>query len=316
MIKTLMVGIVLGCSLAAPSFAEEYPKGPIKVIVPFNPGGGSDRQARLVEKLWEKEFTQPLVYVYRTGAGGAIGASVIASAKNDGYTIGVHTFPTLVMYPLTSDATFDMGSFDFLAQSTSEIQMLLVRKDSQFKTIEQMIDFAKKKPGRITIGIVTNYGPEHIDVLKLMKQASIKMTIVPLGGGARGLAALLGNHVDALMGYESAVQGEIKKMRILAVSTAKRSKNYPEAPTFVEKGYEIVSSAARIWVAPAGLPVGVRARLIDGLASIFANPEIRDQAARIKQPVIYKSGDAVAKMVADYAKKAKKIIANQNIKPK
>ncbi|MCG8548023.1 MAG: tripartite tricarboxylate transporter substrate binding protein [Alphaproteobacteria bacterium] len=299
-----LAGIVATGSVAQ---ASTYPDKPVTVIVPFNPGGGTDRQARMVEKEFKEEFGQPLAFVYKTGASGAIGATELTRAKPDGQTIAVYTFPLIVMNALTGKGQYTPDSFDYLAVASSDDVVLITAKESKYKTFESLLAAAKANPGKISVGSVESLGPTHIAALSL-KEKGVDVNIVPFPGGAKGLAGVLGGHIDALFALRGAVRGSASKLNYLAIATDKRHPDAPDVPTLKEKGYDVTSSAARIWIAPKGLPSDVRNRLIGGLRNIYARKDVKERQAKAGQIVNFADGDALKAMIDDFTPMAKAMV--------
>lgn len=311
MFKSMVKGLVAAGAVLMVSMpqaqAQAFPDKPISLIVPFNPGGGTDRQARMVEQEFEQEFGQPLGFVYKTGASGAIGATELANAKPDGYTIAAYTYPLIVMNALTGKGQYEVDSFDYLAIASSDDAVLVTAKGSKYETLDKLIAAAKENPGRISIGAVESLGPTHIAALSL-KELGVDVNIVPFPGGAKGLAGVMGGHVDALFALRGAVRGSASKLNYLGIATDERDPDVADVPTLKEQGYDVTSSAARIWIAPKGLPADVRSRLVSGLKNIYAREDVIEKQAKGGQVVKFADGDALESLIAGFTPRAKMIV--------
>jgi len=261
----------------------------------------------MVEQEFKQEFGQPLVFVYKPGASGSIGATEVAQAKPDGSTIGVYTFPLMVMNALTGKGRYDIESFDYLAVASSDDVVLVTRKESPYKSLDELVAAAKSNPGKLSIGTVESLGPTHLAALSL-KDSGVNINVVPLPGGAKGLAAVLGGHVDALFALRGATRSSASKFNYLAIARADRLKDASDLPTFKENGFDIVYNATRIWIAPKGLPKEVRDRLIEGLSKIYAREEVQQKHAKAGQFVAFQDGKKLQSLVTDFYPKAKDML--------
>ncbi len=237
--------LVCGLGLVSPASAASWPAKSVKVIVPFNPGGGTDQQARLIEKDFRDEFGQVLTFIYKPGADGSIGATELAKTKADGYTIAVHTFPLVIMNILSQKGRYAVDSFDYLAISSTDVVMLVTRKESDIASFEDFVAKAKAAPGKLTVGCAETLGPTHMAAMKL-QQAGVPMNVVPMAGGAKGMAAVLGGHIDAYFTLKGAAQTAATKLKYLAVADTQRQEDFKDVPTLTEKGYSINNMGARI----------------------------------------------------------------------
>ncbi len=303
-IKTLAGAVLVASVLGGPALAQEYPDKPVTVVVPFNPGGGTDMQARLIEQAFGKEFGQPLSFVYKPGAGGAIGATELASTEADGYTIAVYTFPLIAMNAVNGTGQYDVDDFDYLAASASDPIVLVTRKKSDYTTFDELKAAVTEAPGRLSIGAVESFGPSHLAAL-WAKDQGLDVNVVPFPGGAKGLAAVQGGHVDALFAPLGALLTAGDSLNYLASATSER---LPDMPTLADKGYDVQSVASRIWIAPAGLPDDVRVRLKDGLRNIYADESVQQKNAEAGQVVSYEDGDQLKAMIDRFTPLAKTMI--------
>ena len=307
-ILSLLSGIAV-CLLIASSgaIAASYPERPVTVIVPFNPGGGTDQQARMIEGPFKNEFGQPLVFVYKPGANGAIGATELANSKPDGYTIAVYTFPLMVMNALTGAGQYALDDFDYLGVASVDEVVLVTRRGSELNSFDALVDAAKFNPGKLSIGSVENLGPTHMAALAL-KELGVDVNVVPFPGGAQGLTAVLGGHIDGLFALRGAVRTSETKLSYLAIARNDRHPDAPNIPTLKEKGYDVKSSAARIWIAPKGLPAEIHERLVEGLREIYAIDEVKTRHEKVGQMIDFSGGKELKALVEDFLPNARTLV--------
>ena len=191
-----LLTVFVALSLTAFAHAGTYPDKSIKIIVPFNPGGGGEQGARLLEKDFKEVVGQPLSFIYKPGGTGLIGMVELSRQKPDGYTIGIHSYPLLMLDIITGRAGYTLDSFDFISLLCLEEVYLAVRADSPVSSAKELIERAKSEPGRINLGICEIMGPTHIPALRL-KADGVPFNHVPIDGAGKVAPALLGGQVDA-----------------------------------------------------------------------------------------------------------------------
>ena len=229
----------------------------ISVVVPLPAGGGNDLAARALASTLEKEIGATVQVVNKVGAGGQVGATALAQAKPDGYTLG---YPTLSMVVITyldpeRQAAFDRKSFEPVAADVLVPIMLAVRADSPYKTVKDLVEAAKAKPKTIKAGN-GRMTQEQFVVLQLEKLTGAKFIFVGLEGGAPAVTALLGGHTDVMPGNVVNFLPHVKSgaLRVLGAFDSERSQYMPDVPTFEEQGYKLYSTSTRCYLAPAGTP--------------------------------------------------------------
>jgi tripartite-type tricarboxylate transporter receptor subunit TctC len=293
-IKTIALGLLLASSLNRGTMAEEpYPNRPVSVIVPFPPGGVVEQTGRPALQALQKQLKQPFVLLNKPGAGGSIGAAAVANAKPDGYTIlaavaSVSTNPEADKIAGRPQA-FQLDQLAPIALLTADPVIMLVRTDSPYQTIKDLIDDAKKRPGDINYSSSGNYGTYHVATEMFANAAGIKMRHIPYQGGGPVLMALLSGEVNVgLLGPSVAAQ-QIKagKLRPLASWGAKRIASLPDLPTLKELGYDVEYA---IWMglfAPAGTPEPIMTALRDGVRAITNDDEFKASMAKLETPINY-----------------------------
>jgi tripartite-type tricarboxylate transporter receptor subunit TctC len=298
---------LLAAGAAAAQDASKFPERPISIIVPFSAGGGTDLGARLVAADLEKELGQSVVVVNREGAGSQTGLTALANAKPDGYTIGAVNMPamnTIILSP-ERKAAFGIDSFDFLINHVVEPIIIAVRPDSPYKTLKDLMDDAKRRPGELRVGTSGALTPEHLAQLQLEQAAPTKLRIAHFDGAAGSMTQFRGGRTDVAFTTPSFLQD----VRPLAVLTKERLKNLPDIPTAVEQGYPtMVMTSSRGFAVPKGVPAPVLAKLRDAFARVANSEAHKQRAAEKKLTVQVMSGSEYTKYVHDLHQEAGKLV--------
>jgi tripartite-type tricarboxylate transporter receptor subunit TctC len=276
--KSILILCLVGLLAAAQTVsaqAADYPKEPIELIVAYSAGGGTDTGARMLTKVATKYIPQPLVVVNKPGAGGEIGFTALAKAKPDGYTIGFINPPSTVLLPLMRKTGYQMSDFKCIINIVLDPGLLAVRADSPFKTLDDFIKAAKAKPGTLSISNAGVGSDAHMSIIDFAEKAGIKVNPVPFKGAAPARTAALGGHVDAVVMKvgETKTYVQSKQARVLAVMSEKRVKDFPDVPTFKEKGLNVIMAASRGIAGPKAMPDSVAKYLHDKLKKTIEDPE-------------------------------------------
>lgn len=307
--KYLMSALV--CALAIcwgmAAQAAGYPDRPVQMIVPFNPGGGSDLIIRLIEKDFQKEFGQPLSFIYKPGASGAVGITELKSMPADGYTLASQSYPHIIIQELSGTGDFGVNDFDYIGLFAVDDIFFAVKKNSPFKTIEQFIQAAREKPDTLSVATTDTMGCTHMAALQ-MRLLDIPVNLVTYTGGSKAMAALLGGQVDALLVVKGVAAPALKKIEPLAICAENRDPLLPDTPTFKEKGYNIIQFNGRLVLAPKGLPEPVYKRLVDGFSAIYSSPDVQERGKKGGYDIKIMDGVAVKKMFNDFRGDAEKLL--------
>lgn len=288
---------------------SNYPEDSIQVIIPYKAGGGSDMVARTLGKHAKGEFGESFEYVYREGGGGAIGASEVAKADNDGYTIGTVNFPHIVLQSIEESGDFDpLEDFDYIATVATTSGILTTPGKSEYADLESFIEGAKDSPGELTLGIAGKLSDAHISALMLQEEAGINITIVPFSGGTDLLSALLGNQVDAGFCTAELCKPEEERLNFIAVTSGDRSDQVPDVPTFTEEGYDVIGFVGRLFVAPSGLEAETLSTLREGFENIFHLDEFQEGMTDANFYPDWMSGEEVYDLIENYYPKAEMLL--------
>ena len=278
----ILIAMVLGIGFNTDGYGQEkYPSKPIQIVVPFGAGGSSDLFFRSLTDELSKTMKVPVTVVNRTGASGLVGADFVANSKNDGYTLlGTSSAPITIAPAIDPK---DARELDPLALLAYQANLIATRSESEFKTLDDLVEYAKKKPGALTCG-TSGIQSEPYFALELFKAAAkIDLRHVPISSSREGITSTLGGHIDFWFGSLATSQSLMKADRIrgLAVCTERRLESFPSIPTFAEKNYPQVNVNLIITLlGPRGLPKAVIKTWEDVLKSVLANPEV---AASIKR---------------------------------
>ena len=292
--------------LAAPlSMAQAWPARPIRLVVPFPPGGLIDNMARLVGSRLSQELGQPVVIDNKPGAGGNVGAAEVARAPADGYTL-LMASPALTISPAVyKNLPYQPSQLAPVALLGRVPNVLLVNPASGIGKVQDLISRAKAKSGQLNYASNGNGTSLHLSAELFKRRSETFITHVPYRGAAAAITALLSGEVDMMFDNLPSAIGQIQagKLRALAVTTAQRSTALPDVPTLAEAGMEGFNVSAWFGVAaPAGLPAPVATRLADALQKVVQQPEVAVAMQRQgADPAFMDAASAAAVLNADAA---------------
>ncbi len=253
--------------LPAPVRAAGFPERDITLVVPWAAGGGTDALGRTLTKNAKQYIGANVAVVNRPGGTGVQGMQSVAQAKPDGYTVGLVTFH-LSSYRLTGLSDLSYREFEPIMLLNRSPTGFLVRADSPYKSMKELIDYAKANPGVVTIATSGAGAVPHLSAALLAKQLGLKFTFVPFDGGAPARTAVLGGHVTMLVvNSEEALQFyKSKQLRFLALNSAERHPSFSDVPTIAEAGFPLQTLLLdwRGLAVPKGTPADVIATLTDG----------------------------------------------------
>src|SRR5690349_3985122 len=287
-----LLAAVFACA-ALGAGAQDYPNHPVTMIVPFPPGGVADITARPVAEAMGRFLQQTVVVENKSGAGGGIGMQYVARAKPDGYTV-LLALSSISIIPeadkvLGRDPMFTLNQLVPIARFTADPTVLAVRADSPYKSVADLVNAAKQKPGAIPYGSSGNYGTMHVPMEMFDSAAGIKMLHVPLTGAGPAIVALLGGQVDALSTGPSSIMGHLRggKVRVLATWGEARHPALPDVPTLKELGYDAQFSQWTGLFVPAGTPEPVVAKLREVARAAVADATFQQALAKVETPIQY-----------------------------
>ncbi len=308
-------------ALALPAIdasAQAFPARPIRLMIPASPGGPADIVARIVALNYGEAIGQPLVADNRAGAGGGIGAEIVARSQPDGYTVMISHSGPLAIEPLRqSKPSYDpLRDFTALSLVAEQAYVLLVHPSVQAKTVQELVALARARPGQMNFA---SGGPGtgiHMAAELFNLVAGLKVVHVPYKGAGPGMGALIGGEVDMMFNGISSALPQVRagKLRAIAMAGTKRSNLLPELPTIQEAGFRYDTSGWYGFVGPAGLPKLVVSRLHEALVKTLATSEVRERFASQGIDGIASTPAAFEAFLRDETAKWRKVIAASGLK--
>ena len=272
------------CCIAAvtlPAYAakaDDYPNKPVKVVVPFPPGGATDVVGRLVADRLQRALGQPFVVENRSGASGNIGVAEVVRSAPDGYTLVIGAPQTLTINPqLFDNLTFDpQKDLDPIIMVASVPNVLITNKDLPVNSVSELIDYAKKNPGKVRYGSSSIGSTPHLSAEMFNSMAGVKIQHIPYRGSSPALQDLIGGQIEMMFDNLPASLPQIKagNVKALAVTTREPSKSAPDLPTLDSSGLKGFES--RGWfsvLAPAGTDIKIRQRINDEINAALKDPD-------------------------------------------
>jgi tripartite-type tricarboxylate transporter receptor subunit TctC len=301
---SLSLGLLVGCGAQNAQNAQnpqeqgngkKYPEKEITLVVPYAPGGASDATARIIAKNMEETLKVPVVTVNKTGGTGGVGMTFVQTSANDGYTFG-YVPVEMSMHKALGLSEIEPSKFDLIGQATMIPAAITVPADAPYNTIEEFIEYAKQNPGKIKVGNSGVGSIWHIASTVFAEKANVQLTDVPFDGAAPAVTALMGKHVDAVTVSIGEVKSGVvaKKLKVLAVMSAERDKNFPDVPTLKEKGIDAEITAWGGFVLPKGSPDEVKTVLANALKEAVNSEEFKRFADERGMTVAYKSPEEFA----------------------
>jgi tripartite-type tricarboxylate transporter receptor subunit TctC len=264
MFVTAVIAAVVTVTTAS---AQEFPTKPVELVLPYGPGGSHDLTARAVASVAQPYLGQPLLVVLKPGGGGAVGSQAVIRAKADGYTLLFGGSGPNTTFALVQKAPIGPEQFTPVARINYSATILAVRTDAPFKTFKEMVEYAKKNPGKLNFANSGPWGAADLPMRMIGKAAGFEYNNIPHDGGGPSLLAVLGGHADATFAFTAQLMPQIAagKMRALAITDVKRHPDLPNVPTVKEEGYDVVFTMWRAVLAPKATPPAI----VDKLEGAF-----------------------------------------------
>jgi tripartite-type tricarboxylate transporter receptor subunit TctC len=288
-----VAAIVAAVAIAGAAAQDAFPSRPIQLIVPFPPGGVADITGRPTAAIMSKILKQPIVVVNKPGAGGAVGMAQAARAAPDGYTL-LMALSSISVLPVADrlqgrTPSYELDQLAPVALISADPTVLVVRADGPYKTLKDLVDAAKARPGEINYASSGVYGTLHVAMEIFAAAADIKLFHIPYQGGGPAVAALLGGQIDALASGPAAAIGQIKggKMRALAVWGDTRLASLPDVPSMKELGYDATFFIWSGLFAPAALPAPIMDKLRQAARQTVDDREFQEAMIKIETPIAY-----------------------------
>jgi tripartite-type tricarboxylate transporter receptor subunit TctC len=308
-----------GLGLAAPSLAraQGFPSRPVKLLVTWPPGGTTDILARQLQPQLTAALGQPVVIENRGGASGAIGAAELARSPNDGHVFGMVTSTVISAALLTRQPYDPLRDFTPLLLLANVANILVVPPSSPIRTVRDLIDMAKRRPGELTFASSGIGSAVHISGEMFKLAAGVDMIHAPYRGGAPALADVVSGHVNLMFGNASSTLPFVREgaLRAIAVTSAQRTAYLPTIPTIAESG--LPGFAIDEWYAclgPAGMPQPAVQRLNAALMGIITQPAERARLLEMGAEVVGGSAEEFGRFMTAEAEKIGRVIRDANIR--
>jgi tripartite-type tricarboxylate transporter receptor subunit TctC len=316
----VLIGGLLALS-AQPAQSRSYPSETIKIIVPYAPGGNVDVTARLIAPVMSQLLGQPVIVENRTGAGGLVGTSAALNAKPDGYTLLMGSTGTLTVGP----NTFPNWPHDPIKGITpiSNVQLvplvLVVKADSPIKSVQQLVQLAKEKPGEIAAAGAGVGTANHLAAELFQTLTGTKFLLVSYRGAGPAMNDLIAGHVQFFFDQASTTVPQVEggTIRALAVTSPKRWPSLPDTPTFTELGldrFQVLNVCGL--VGPAGLDPGIVEKLHDATVKTLANPAVREGFVKLGVEIDGSDPQTFAAFIKEDLARWARVIAEGKVKLK
>jgi tripartite-type tricarboxylate transporter receptor subunit TctC len=322
MMRTIMRSSYIGASaallvLATAAQAQQFPGGkPVEMTVMFGAGSAADVTARYLADGMAKHLNVPVPVVNRTGGGGAIGYSHVKQQKPDGHSI-IWNSNSISSTFHSGVLPFDYKAFDAVARVSIETPVIAVRGDAPWKTLKELVDYAKDNPGKVRIGNSGTGSHTHFSSSALFATGGAKVVEVPFGEG-QAVVNLLGSRIEGVVQLPAAVVSHVKSgdLRVLAVLGSKRDPVFPDVPTAKELGYEVALDMWRGIALPKGTPRPIIAKLQDSIKVTVDSQQFKDAGKAIGFVPAYLSADDFSKVIASDDAKLAQLMTDLGLKKK
>jgi tripartite-type tricarboxylate transporter receptor subunit TctC len=312
--------LALGTLASHAALAQAYPAKPVRLVVPFPPGGSTDIVARIVAQKLSDRLGQQVVVENRGGAGGTIGAEAVAKAAPDGYTLVLGTTSTHAVAPnvyarIGYDPVKDFAPISLIAVTP---YLLVVNPSVNVKSLQEFVGYVKARPGKLNYASAGTGSTTHLAMEMLKSAAGLYIVHIPYNGNGPAGTAVIAGQVEILFGSLPAVLPHAKSGRVrpLAVGTPKRSPSLPDVPTVAESGFP--GFDASLWLAimaPAGTPAPIVDRLQKEIHAVIASPDTADALNKAGAEPITSTPAELAAMVKDGVEKYGKVVKQAGVKP-
>ena len=300
------------------AFAQDYPNRPVKILVPYPPGGASDVTARIVADKLSKKWNNPVFVENRAGVNGIIGTETIARSAPDGYTLGLVASSHVANPALYKKLPFELSDF-VPVTITAQVQLgLVVNANVKANSVRELVALAKAQPGKLNVATSGRGSNPELWALAFQQSTGVKFQDVPYKGSGAAHPDLLAGQVDVMFDAVAAVMPHVKtgRIRLLAVGGAARSPFLPDTPTMVEAGvpgYVMASWGAVI--APAKTPEPILAKLNRDIVDVLNEPDVKDRLAGLNAEVIASSRADAQKLMDSETARLAKLIKDVGIQP-
>ena len=281
-VQKVLLGMMMAAAAGVAGAADDWPRNPVRMVVPYPPGGATDFSARAYADQLGRILNQPIVVENKAGAAGEIGSQSVANAKADGYTVLLGALGSMAINSLLPSKQQQYkfpDAFDGVSLATSTPLAIVVRSDLPVKNVQELIALANEKVGALTYGSAGYGSSQHMVGEKFQLATGTKLLHVPYKGSGPALTDLIGGQVDLVFDTMPTLMGQVNnpKLRFIGVTTAERSASLPDVPTLQEQGVENFDVSTRyVLLAPRGTPSGIIERLSQAMKQAAAVPNLQE----------------------------------------
>ena len=314
------VGVLLSAGYSVGAPAQEYPARPVRFVIAFSPGGPSDILTRLIGSKLSESFGQPFIFDNRPGAGGNVAGEIVARAPPDGYTLLMGNNSILAtnasLYKnMTFDPVKDLAPVVLIA---SQPNILVVHPSLPVKSVKELVALAKSRPGQLNYASSGSGAAAHLAAELFKSMTGVSMVHIPYKGAGPALVDMLGGQCQVMFATALSVQPHLQsgRLRPLALTTAKRSRTFPELPTVAEAG--VPGFEASTWhgvVAPAGTPAAVIGKLNAEINKILQQPDVSDRLTKQGAEIVGGSAQEFAAYIKSEIPKWTKVVKESGARP-
>ncbi len=315
----VLVSFLFFCPWTAKAADADYPSKPVTLVVGFPAGGAIDLTARALVNGVKKHFPQPVIVENKGGAGGMVGLAQVAVKPPDGYTVGViGSQAAAVAWHMGTTTYNQLEDFTHILRYAGLMFGIAVRQDSPFKTLQDVLKYAKANPGKLSYGTSGVGSTGHLAMVTLAQEAGdLQLTHIPYKGGGESIPALLGGHVEVLSDASSWVpMVDAGKFQLLAVYSSERSRMYPSVPTVKETGYPVVYNSPLELFGPKGLPAPIVGKLHDSFRKAMDDPGFDTVLKKLGMPRLYLAGEELLKTNREDFERMKRVVEKLGLEKK
>jgi len=307
----LLTLAVLPALVAGPTLAQEFPTKPIELVIPYGPGGSHDLTARALASVAQPYLGQPLLVVLKPGGGGAVGSQHVIRARPDGYTLLFGGTGPNTTFALVQKAPIGPDQFAPVARINYSAPLLAVRADAPWKSLRELVDWARKHPGKLNFANTGPWGAADLPMRMLARAAGFEYNNIPHDGGGPALLAVLGGHADATFGFSAQLMPQIAagKIRVLAITDTQRHRDFPAVPTVREEGFDVVFTMWRAVLAPRGTPQPILDKLEGAFRKISEDKSFQALIRSLGDEVHFQGGKEFEKTWRDEWEQHARIVA-------
>ena len=317
-IMVFAVALIVVIAIPFTGMAADYPNRPVKIIIPWGIGGGTDMLVRSMLSFMGKYFPRPMVVINKPGGGGTIGTTFALNAKADGYTVCINGWGPFVTQPSLKKLQYTENDYIPVMQLSNIPRILSAYPTMPYNSMKEFMDYAKKNPEKIKAGVAAVGTTGHLAMVQLEQDFRVKFTQIPQGGGGPQKVALLGGHVDAapLVASEAGPFIKTKQVKALCVMDSKRMPDLPDIPTCAEEGYPVESYVAFHLVVPKGTPEDRIKILHDAFKKCLEDPGFKKIAKKLNILIDYEDAQQSRAKLEKFRKLYAEIVTKLGIKKK